>query len=103
MRPQPAEPQSLWAQLSQARHVVSLLIFYCLLNYVLRLGLSPSLPPGEAQQMLLGQSLQWSYQAGHPPLATWLSWAVLTASNQSHAAFFMLRYVLMALGLSVYF
>jgi hypothetical protein len=103
MEPQPADRQTFWAQLTEPRHVVSILIFYCLLNFVLRLALSHDMTPGEADQMLFGQSLRWGYLAAHPPLTTWLSWAVLTASQQSHAAFFLLRDVLMALGLVAYF
>jgi hypothetical protein len=103
MTSQPADRQTFWAQLTEPRHVVSILIFYGLLNFVLRLALSPDMAPGEADQVLFGQSLRWGYLAAHPPLMTWLSWAVLSAGQQSHAAFFLLRDVLMVLGLVAYF
>ncbi|HEY1837760.1 MAG TPA: glycosyltransferase family 39 protein [Rhizomicrobium sp.] len=101
--PQPADRQTFWAQLTEPRHVVSILIFYCLLNFVLRLALSPNYLPGEADQVLFGQSLRWGYLPAHPPLMTWLSWAVLQASQQSHVAYVFLREVLMALMLATYF
>jgi hypothetical protein len=90
MATQPADRQTFWAQLSEPRHVVSILIFYCLLNFVLRLALSPNFLPGEADQVLFGQMLRWGYLPAHPPLTTWLSWAVLAASQQSHAGAFLL-------------
>jgi hypothetical protein len=101
--PQPADRQTFWWQLTEPRHVVSILLFYCLLNFVLRLALSPNFLPGEADQVLLGQTLRWGYLPAHPPLTTWLSWAVLTAGQQSRAAFFLLRDALMAAGLVAYF
>lgn len=101
-RPLPAEKQTFWAQLSEPRHVTSMLIFYALLNFVLRLGLSPNFLPGEADQVLFSQVLRWGYLPAHPPLTTWLSWAVMTASQQSHAAFFLLREAMVAVGLIAY-
>ncbi len=103
MATQPADRQTFWAQLSEPRHVVSIPIFYCLLNFVLRLALSPNFLPGEADQVLFGQMLRWGYLPAHPPLTTWLSWAVLAASQQSHAARFFFRDALMAAGLIAYF
>jgi Dolichyl-phosphate-mannose-protein mannosyltransferase len=103
MSTQPTDRQTFWRQLTTPRHVVSILLFYCLLNFVLRLALSPDFLPGEAEQALFGQSLRWGYQPFHPPLMTWISWGLLTASAQSHAAFFLLRDMLMALGLIAYF
>lgn len=103
MAPQPADRQTFWAQLTEPRHVVSILLFYCFLNFVLRLALSPNFLPGESDQVLLGQALRWGYLPAHPPLTTWLSWAVLTAGQQSHAAFFLLRDALMGAGLVAYF
>lgn len=102
-RPLPAGRQTFWAQLSEPRHVVSILIFYGLINFVLRLGLSPNFVPGEADQVLFGQVLRWGYLPAHPPLTTWLSWAVLTASGQSRAAFFFFREAMVALGLIAFF
>ena len=73
MKQQPADRQTFWAQLTEPRHVVSILIFYCLLNFVLRLALSPNYMPGEADQVLFGQSLRWGYLPAQPPLMTWLT------------------------------
>lgn len=103
MKQLPADRQTFWAQLTEPRHVVSILIFYGLLNFVLRLALSPNYLPGEVDQVLFGQSLRWGYLPAQPPLMTWISWAVLTASSQSHAAFFLLREAMIAGMLVAYF
>jgi Dolichyl-phosphate-mannose-protein mannosyltransferase len=103
MTQQAQNRQTFWGQLTEPRHVVSMLLLYCLFNFVLRLALSPDLSPGDAGQVLFGQSFRWGYQALQPPLMTWLSWGVLAASQQSHAAFFFLRYMLMAFALAAYF
>jgi Dolichyl-phosphate-mannose-protein mannosyltransferase len=102
-RPLPAERQTFWAQLTEPRHVVSILIFYALINFVLRLGLSPNYLPGEADQVLLSQALRWGYLPAHPPLTTWLTWALMTVSQQSHAVFFLFREAMIALGLVAFF
>lgn len=101
-RPLTADRQTFWAQLSEPRHVTSMLIFYGLLNFVLRLGLSPNYLPGEAEQVLFGQALHWGYLPAHPPLTTWLTWALMAATGQSHAVFFFFREAMVVLALVAY-
>jgi dolichyl-phosphate-mannose-protein mannosyltransferase len=93
----------IWAALADPQVVFSILILYCLLHFLLRLLLSPNFTLDESEQMLWGQSLQLGYRFRHPPLITWLSWGTLTATGQSRAAFFLLKYLLMLGGLAVYF
>lgn len=92
-----------WAELAQPSSVVSFLVLYCAIHFLIRYMLSPNFTLDEAEQVLFGQSLEWGYRFRHPPLITWLSWATLTATQNSHAAFFLLKYAIMALGLAAYF
>lgn len=93
----------IWAALGEPRNVAWILILYCAFHFLLRMALSANYTLDESEQILFAQSLQWGYRFRHPPLITWLSWATLTASGQSRAAFFLLKYVLMGLGLLAYF
>jgi hypothetical protein len=95
--------KTFWESLGDTQTAVSLLILYCAVHFLVRFLLSPNLSGSEAAQMLFGQSLQWSYQPHHPPLMTWLAWAVLTASNGSKLALFLLREVVLGIGLIAFF
>jgi Dolichyl-phosphate-mannose-protein mannosyltransferase len=95
--------QNFWDSLQEPRTVVSLLVLYCAIHLLVRFLLSPNLNLVEAEQMLFGQSFQWSYRADHPPLASWLSWMTLAASRNSRAVLFLLRETVLALGLIAYF
>lgn len=97
------KPQGLWAALAEPQTVIVLLILYCAVHFLVRFLLSPNFTLDESEQVLFGQSLQWGYRFRHPPLITWLSWATLDATNNSRAAFFLLKYALMTLGLVAYF
>lgn len=92
-----------WAALNEPRVVYSILILYCAAHFLIRLLLSPNFSLDESEQMLFGQSLQWGYRFRHPPLITWLTWGTLTGTNNSRAAFFLLKYVIMAGGLAAFF
>ncbi len=94
---------SVWEALADPQTVAAILILYCLFHFLLRLMLTPNYTLDESEQILFGQSLQWGYRFRHPPLITWLSWGTLTATGQSRAAFFLLKYVLMLAGLLAYF
>src|SRR6476646_4440747 len=95
--------KTFWKSLGETRTVVSLIILTCAVHFLIRFLLSPNLKGGEAPQMLYGQSFQWGYQPGHPPLMAWLSWAVLTVSQGSRLALFLLREFLLAIGLIAFF
>src|SRR5690348_9234178 len=91
--------RSYWEQLGETQTAVSLAILYAAVMFLLRFALSPNLDLGEAEQMVFGQSLQWGYRPGVPPLATWLSWAALSVSHGSRLSLFLLREVFVAVGL----
>jgi lipopolysaccharide core galacturonosyltransferase RgtB len=95
--------QNAWQVLAEPRGVVSILILYCAVHFLVRLAVTPNFTLDETEQMLFSQSLQWGYRFRHPPLITWLSWATLEATGGSRAAFFLLKYVLMGSGLIAYF
>lgn len=100
----PAKPRrDLWAELAEPSSVISLLLLYCAIHFLVRYLLSPNFTLDESEQMLFGQSLQWGYRFRHPPLITWLTWATLTPTGNSRAAFFLLKYVIMGSGLAAYF
>jgi 4-amino-4-deoxy-L-arabinose transferase-like glycosyltransferase len=92
-----------WASLGETQTVVSFVFLYCAIHLLLRFLLSPNFNGAEAEQVLFSQSLQWGYRPGHPPLATWLSWAVLTVSQNSRLALFLLREAIVGVGLVAYF
>ncbi|HEY7978687.1 MAG TPA: glycosyltransferase family 39 protein [Rhizomicrobium sp.] len=95
--------RDIWSDLAEPSSVVAFLALYCAVHFLVRYLLSPNFTLDESEQMLFGQSLQWGYRFRHPPLITWLSWGTLTATNNSRAAFFLLKYVIMAGGLAAYF
>ena len=95
--------RDIWAALNEPRIVYSILILYCAAHFLIRLLLSPNFSLDESEQMLFSQSLQWGYRFRHPPLITWLSWATLAGTGNSRAAFFLLKYVVMGLGLAAFF
>jgi 4-amino-4-deoxy-L-arabinose transferase-like glycosyltransferase len=95
--------RDIWADLAEPSSVIAFLALYCAIHFLVRYLLSPNFTLDESEQMLFGQSLQWGYRFRHPPLITWLSWGTLSATNNSRAAFFLLKYVIMAGGLAVYF
>ncbi|HWA29605.1 MAG TPA: glycosyltransferase family 39 protein [Rhizomicrobium sp.] len=95
--------RDFWAELAQPSTVVSFLVLYCAIHFLIRYLLSPNYTLDESEQMLFGQSLEWGYRFRHPPLITWLTWATLTATQNSRAAFFLLKYAIMAGGLAAYF
>src|SRR4051812_4182204 len=95
--------KTFWESLGETHTVVSLIILICAVHFLIRFLLSPNLNGGEAAQMLFGQSFQWGYRPGHPPLMTWLSWAVLTGGQGSRMVLFLLREFLLAIGLIAFF
>jgi len=95
--------RDIWADLAEPSSVIAFLVLYCAVHFLVRYLLSPNFTLDESEQMLFGQSLQWGYRFRHPPLITWLSWGTLSATNNSRAAFFLLKYVIMAGGLAAYF
>ncbi len=94
---------AFWARLSEPQTAASILILYCAVHFILRLGLSPNFTGDESEEMLFGQALQWSYPFHHPPLIGWLSWAVQQVPGSNRMAFLVLQYVLMGLGLLAFF
>ena len=95
--------RDIWADLAEPSNVIAFLVLYCAVHFLIRYLLSPNFTLDESEQMLFGQSLQWGYHFHHPPLITWLSWGTLTATNNSRAALFLLKYLIMAVGLVAYF
>jgi hypothetical protein len=95
--------RDLWSELAAPSSVVSFLLLYCAIHFLVRYLLSPNFTLDESEQMLFGQSLQWGYRFRHPPLITWLTWGTLTATGNGRAAFFFLKYAIMAVGLAAYF
>src|SRR4051812_18645634 len=95
--------KGLWRSLGEPRTVASLVILCCAVHVLVRFLLGPNLNLGEAEQMLLGQSLQPSYRSDQPPLVNWLSWTVLAVAQNSRLALFLLREVLLGIALVAYF
>ncbi|HEX3810504.1 MAG TPA: glycosyltransferase family 39 protein [Rhizomicrobium sp.] len=92
-----AGKRGLWNALGEARTIYSILLIYCGLHLILRMGLSANFSHAEAEQIVFGQSFQWAYRPGEPPLAAWLSYGAFAAGGR--AAVFLLKYAAMALGL----
>jgi 4-amino-4-deoxy-L-arabinose transferase-like glycosyltransferase len=95
--------RNYWDSLGETQTIVSLVFLYCAVHFLLRFMLSPNLNGAEAEQALFSQSLQWGYRAGHPPLATWLSWSLLAASRNSRLALFLLHEAILGIGVVAYF
>ena len=95
--------RTLWQSLGEPRTFASLIILYCATHMLVRYLLSPNLNLAEAEQVLFGQSLQPSYRADQPPLMTWLSWGVLSLSQNSRLALFLLHEVLVGIAFVAYF
>ncbi|HEY1962937.1 MAG TPA: glycosyltransferase family 39 protein, partial [Rhizomicrobium sp.] len=95
--------KGLWQSLGEPRTFASLVILYCAVHVLVRFLLSPNLNLSEAEQMLLGQSLQPNYRPDQPPLMMWLSWAVLALAQHSRLALFLLRELLVGIALTAYF
>jgi 4-amino-4-deoxy-L-arabinose transferase-like glycosyltransferase len=89
--------------LAEPRWAIAVLIGFCALHFAIRSLLGHNFTLDESEQMLFTQSLEWGYRFRHPPLITWLSWATLSATGESRFAFFLLKYVLMAAGLVLYY
>lgn len=100
---QSRKSQSVWEALADPQSVIAILILYCAIHFLVRLAVTPNFTLDESEQMLFSQSLQWGYRFRHPPLITWLTWAMLDASGGSRLALFLLKYVLMGIGLVAYF
>ena len=83
--------KTFWESLGETQGIVSMLILYCAVFFLVRFGLSQNLTGAEAREMLFGQSFQWGYRPGHPPLMTWLAWAALSIGQGSRLALFLLR------------
>lgn len=98
-----APRRTFWDLLAQPQTIVSWFVLYCSAQFLVRVLLSPNLNAGEAEQMLFGQSFQWGYHPGHPPLMTWLSWAVLSLTQESRFALFLLREAIACIALSAAF
>jgi hypothetical protein len=95
--------KSFWQSLGDTQGVVSLLVLYCAVMFLLRFALSPNFNGAEARAILFAQSLQWGYRPNDPPLATWLSWAALSVSGGTRLALFLLREAVLAIGLIAFF
>jgi len=91
-----------WESLGETPGLVSLLILYCAVMFLARVTLGPNFNGAEAREMLFGQSLQWGYRANQPPLAMWLSWAALVVGGGSRLALFLLREMVLAVGLTAF-
>jgi hypothetical protein len=103
MNTPPRKSLSFRERLADPQSVISFLFLACALQFLVRTLVTPNFTLDESGQLLFSQSLQWSYQPGHAPLITWLSWAVWAGTNGSRTAFLLLKYALMALGLMAYF
>jgi 4-amino-4-deoxy-L-arabinose transferase-like glycosyltransferase len=95
--------RDIWADLAVPSSVIAFLVLYCAIHFLIRYLLSPNYTLDESEQVLFGQSLEWGYRFRHPPLITWLSWGTMVLTHNSRAAFFLLKYVIMAIGLAAYF
>src|SRR5271163_573724 len=95
--------RNLWERLADPQSVIAFLFLYCAIHFLIRAVVTPNFTLDETEQLLFSQSLQWGYRFRHPPLITWLSWLTLVPTHDNRAAFLLLKYVLMALGLLAYF
>ncbi len=93
----------LWDGLDTPSTVIWLIIGYCAIHWVIRMGLSPVFSLDEAEQVLFAQELNWGYRFRHPPLITWLTWGVQQLAGLDGWALYALKYGLMAGGFVAYF
>ncbi len=87
-----------WQRLDEPNVVVALILGYCLVHFLVRLSLSPVYSIDEAEQVLFAQELSWGYRFRHPPLITWMVWAVQEVFGVTRPALFALKYMIMAGG-----
>ena len=83
--------------------VALLIIAYCLLQYVIRLLVSPVFPADEADILLMSQSVDLGYRLDRPPAPIWLFSLVDMLIGLSRPVFFAVKYALMAIGLLVFY
>lgn len=95
--------EEIWDALARPRTVAAMLAGYCALHFLARLALSPNFSLDEAEQVFFSQSLEWGYRFRHPPLITWMSWAVLETLGIELAGLAAMKYAVMAAGLVAYF
>jgi 4-amino-4-deoxy-L-arabinose transferase-like glycosyltransferase len=89
--------------LAEPRWAITVLLGFCAVHFAIRCMLGHNFTLDESEQILFTQTLEWGYRFRHPPLITWLCWATLAATGDSRIAFFLLKYVLMAAGLVLYY
>jgi len=83
--------------------VILILLAYCLIHWMIRVFTAPVFTVEEASQLLFSQSLQAGYDARQPPLIAWLYWLATRTGQISPAIIFSVKYVLLFIGLSVYY
>lgn len=93
-----------WVREAVARPgtALGLAIGYCAVRLAFRFLASPNLNSDEAELYLLGQDWHWLYPTRHPPLLVWIARAMLSISDESPGAIFVLKYAVMAPGLAAY-
>lgn len=102
LRPMAAGERA-WRALGQSRTIILVLAGYCLLHYLLRLGLNPIFSLDESEQMLFSQDLKWGYRFRHPPLITWMVHLTQATFGLNRWSFFAVKYVTMFGGLLALF
>src|SRR5438876_12418667 len=73
----------------------AVLVLYLGVHLLLRLALSPSLIPDEAELALFSQSLAWGYSE-QPPLYSWLVWGIVHLLGLSVFSLTLVRMLVLA-------
>lgn len=93
-----ASGPSPWAWIPRPGGTLALLLVWAGLHVLLRLLLSPALTADDAREAVLGQSLQWGYQARQPPLYNWLVWVAFRLLGPGLLALTLLKYAILVLA-----
>ena len=75
-----------------------LLGLYLAAHVTLRLLASPTLNIDDAREAVLGQTLEWGYQARQPPLYDWVVWIAFHVFGVSVATLTLLKYSILGLA-----
>lgn len=83
--------------------VIFLIFMVCLVNWTLRVLISPVFTVEEADQLLMSQSLHFGYEARQPPMLAWIYALVAMTAGVGTAVVFGVKYILLWIALTFYY
>ncbi|WP_022698653.1 ArnT family glycosyltransferase [Euryhalocaulis caribicus] len=95
--------RALAGRLIAPKAILLMIAAYCLIHYLIRLGLSPVYTLDEAEQVLLSEVWRMGYRFRHPPLMTWIYAGVEDVFGLHRWSFHAVKYILLAGGLSAFY